>query len=287
MSEKGDKVIGSCIVGTIAGYIIGGVPGAVVLGLGGAAVSVAQEFPEETSQALRALAEHDKDTQPLVSIHNEFDGKAIPAKKCAKCGEQYYFSECGSQICNPPRKMKCGGCSKEFLSIYGLFGYMSKCHACRQEEDNSRGRDRRRSLEVNKVARPPQQLNVREPLLLPPQPAETHRLIEQPAPSPVEATKNAKKTKRHGTEGRISTVNRDRLRYYAELRLKGIAHLVARQRTAQKYPGSNKSEEAAERAIQKAVRDRLGNVRDLDRIRKFLENISKSAKLLKVPKNKP
>lgn len=66
MDARGENVLGSVLVGAIAGGIIGGGPGAVVFGLGGLLFGAAQEFPEETSLAIRALAESGKDAQPLV-----------------------------------------------------------------------------------------------------------------------------------------------------------------------------------------------------------------------------
>ena len=194
-------------------------------------------------------------------------------KTCEKCGEQYYYSKCDSQVCNPPQKRKCAKCGEEFLSKYALFGYIARCADCRPKRKANRRRynGRRTSLTAKRAV---PQLKEQEPLQLSAAPPE-----QAPAPVELPATaKPAKQTKRHGKSGRMTKDTKDRIIYYAELRVnKGVSHRAALTRTAQHFDHSGHREDALLRSVRTAVRNHLDNGRDLGKLRRFLENASKRA----------
>jgi hypothetical protein len=195
-----------------------------------------------------------------------------PLKTCVRCGAQYY-SKCGSQACNPPRKRKCAKCGEEFLSKYSLFGYVVRCADCRpKRKANPRRHNRRRNPSTKKAA--PPQLKEHEALQLNAAPPE-----QPPAPAESPSTaKPAKQTKRHGKSGRMTKDTKERAIYYAGLRVnKGVSHRAALLRTAQHFAHSGHREDVLLRSVRTAVRNHLDNGRDLGKLRRFLENASKRA----------
>ena len=142
------------------------------------------------------------------------------------------------------------------------------------------------------ATRPKQSLTIQQPRRLKAAPVEQATIeakaapAEQPAPAPVEITKATKQTKRRGTGGRMSRGVRLNLAVYARLRVEqGLLHLPALEAAAQAQAEANGIDRNIMfRRIRDAVRERLSNGRDVRKLRRFLEDCSKTVSRSKTVK---